>query len=233
MMNIDDGLSQARKDDIALSIIEDESRVTIVTAKDDMPFVKTAVYEVILALSESIRKLKESADPAAMKKEIADIGGRRDGDILSLVRPDCISLDLKGETKEEIIGELVDILDRRGRLEDRAQVLADVLQREKTMSTGMQHGIALPHGKTDGVRDIAIAVGIKKGGVDFESLDGEKSRLFIMVVSPRKTSGPHIQFLAAIGGVLKDEKLREEIIAADSGEIAAALMGGLNLTCRK
>jgi Kef-type K+ transport system membrane component KefB/mannitol/fructose-specific phosphotransferase system IIA component (Ntr-type) len=224
MMNIDDGLSQARKGDIALSIIEDESRVTVVTAKDDMPFVKTAVYEVILALSESIRKLRDSADPAALKKEIAGIGGRRDRDILSLVRPDCVSLDLQGETKEEIIGELVDILDRRGRLEDRGQALADVLRREKTMSTGMQHGIALPHGKTDGVRDIAVAVGIKKSGADFESLDGEKSRLFIMVVSPRKTSGPHIQFLAAIGGVLKDEKTREEIIAADSAEIAAALM---------
>ncbi|MDR2743190.1 MAG: cation:proton antiporter [Treponema sp.] len=224
MMNIDEGLSQARKDDIALSITEDESRVTIVTAKDDMPFVKTAVYEVILALSESIRKLKDSADPKAMKQEIAGIGGRKDGEILSLVRPDCISLDLKGETKEEIIGELVDILDSRGRLEDRDQVLSDVLQREKTMSTGMQHGVALPHGKTDGVKDIAVAIGIKKGGADFESLDGEKSRLFILVVSPRKTSGPHIQFLAAIGGVLKDEKIREEIIAAESGEIAAALM---------
>ncbi|MDR1863336.1 MAG: cation:proton antiporter [Treponema sp.] len=224
MMNIDEGLSQARKDDIALSITEEESRVTIVTAKDDMPFVKTAVYEVILALNESIQKLKDSADPEAMKKELAGIGGRRDEGILSLVRPDCVCLDLKGGTKDEIIVELVDILAGRKKLEDRDQVLADVLQREKNMSTGMQHGIALPHAKTDGVKDIAVAVGVKKAGVDFESLDGEKSRLFIMVVSPRKTTGPHIQFLAAAGGVLKDENIREAIIAADSRELAASLM---------
>ncbi|MDR2069831.1 MAG: cation:proton antiporter, partial [Treponema sp.] len=224
MMNIDDGLSQARKDDTALSIIEEEHRVTIVTAQDDMPFVKTAVYEVILALSESIQKLKDSADPKAMKKEIADTGGRRSGEILSLIRPDCISLDLRGETKEELVEELVDILARQGKLEDRDRVLADVLQREKTMSTGMQHGVALPHAKTDGIKDIAVAVGIKKAGIDFESLDGEKSRLFIMVISPRKTSGPHIQFLAAIGVRLQDEDIREEIIAADSRELAAVLL---------
>jgi fructose-specific phosphotransferase system IIA component len=223
MMNIDEGLSQARKDNIALSITEEESTVTIVTANDDMPFVKTAVYEVILGLNETIQKLKEFADPKAMKQELADLGGRKNEEILSLIRPECISLNLKGNTKEEILTELVDILDAQEKLEDRDQVLADVLQREKTMSTGMQHGIALPHGKTNGVKDIAAAVGIKKEGVDFESLDGEKSRLFILIVSPRKTTGPHIQFLSAAGGVLKDEDLREEIIAADSPELVADL----------
>jgi Kef-type K+ transport system membrane component KefB/mannitol/fructose-specific phosphotransferase system IIA component (Ntr-type) len=224
MMNIDEGLSQARKDNIALSITEEESTVTIVTAKDDMPFVKTAVYEVILGLNETIQKLKDSADPKTLKKELADLGGRKDEEMLSLIRPECISLDLKGNTKKEILTELVDILAAQEKLEDRDQALADVLQREKTMSTGMQHGIALPHGKTNGVKDIAAAVGIKKEGIDFESLDGEKSRLFILTVSPRKTTGPHIQFLSAVGGILKDEDLREEIIAADSPERAAALL---------
>jgi mannitol/fructose-specific phosphotransferase system IIA component (Ntr-type) len=88
----------------------------------------------------------------------------------------------------------------------------------------MQHGIALPHAKTEGVKDIAVAVGIKKEGVDFESLDGEKSRLFILVVSPKKTSGPHIRFLAAIGAVLDNEELRREVINVRSKDRAAALL---------
>jgi fructose-specific phosphotransferase system IIA component len=212
MMNIDEGLSQARKDDIALSITEEESSVTIETAKVDMPFVKTAVYEVILGLNEAIQKLKDSSDPQAMKKDLLDEKGRTSEDILSVICPDCICPDLKGETKEEIITELVDILAAQGKLRDRDEALKDVLQREKTMSTGMQHGIALPHAKTDGIADMAVAVGIKREGIDFESMDGEKSRLFILVVSPRKTSGPHIQFLAAIGAVLKDDAVREEVI---------------------
>ena len=224
MMNIDEGLSQARKDDISLSITEEESAVTIETAKTDMPFVKNAVYEVILRLSDTIQKLKDSADPAAMKKELLDKDARTSRNLLSLIEPETITLELKGETKEAIITEMVDMLAARGKLLDRGVVLADVFEREKAMSTGMEYGIALPHAKTDGIHDIAVAVGIKKAGVDFEAMDGQPSRLFIMVVSPRKASGPHVQFLAAIGAVLKDESLRKALVNAESVEEAVGLL---------
>jgi fructose-specific phosphotransferase system IIA component len=182
------------------------------------------VYEVILGLYDTIQKLKNSSDPKAMKREISSLKGQTREEVLSLIDPDCIILDLTGNTKEAIITELVDLLDFRGKLLNRDEALADVLRREATMSTGMEHGIALPHGKSDAVADICVAVGIKKDGVDFESLDGEKSRLFILVVSPKKASGPHIQFLAAIGAVLKDETLREQVISADFKEDAAFLL---------
>ncbi|MDR2069153.1 MAG: cation:proton antiporter [Spirochaetaceae bacterium] len=223
-MNIDEGLSQARKGDIALSIARQESAVTIETSQVDMPFVKTAVYEVILGLHDTIQKLKNSSDPQAMKQEISSLKGRSRGEVLSLIDPGCVILGLRGNTKEEIITELVDLLNARGKLLNRDEALRDVLQRERTMSTGMEHGIALPHGKSEAVADMCVAVGIKKEGVDFESLDGEKSRLFILVVSPKKTSGPHIQFLAAVGAVLKDEVLREQVINADFREDAALLL---------
>ncbi|GHV71668.1 sodium:proton antiporter [Spirochaetia bacterium] len=226
MMNIDEGLSQARKDDIALSITEEESKVTIETSRVDMPFVKTAVYEVILGLSDMIQRLKDSADPQAMKKDLLDKTGRTPEELLSLVIPECIEPDLKGRTKEEVITEMVDLLAFRGKLTNRDEVLKDVFQREASMSTGMQHGIALPHAKSDGAPDLAVAVGIKKEGIDFESADGEKSRLFILVVSPRKTSGPHIQFLAAIGAVLKNDETRQQVIDAGSKEKIASLLNG-------
>lgn len=216
IMNMDEGLSQARKDSIALSIEEDENKLTIATSKADLPLVKTAVYEVILELHNAIEALKTSSDPAALRKELADMDGRTDKDVLSLINPDTVCINLKGNTKREIIEEMVEMLDKQGKLLDKSQVLEDVLKREETMSTGMQHGIALPHGKSDGVADICAAVGIKKTGVDFESIDGELSRLFIMIVSPKKISGPHIQFLAAISAILKDESVREMVINADS-----------------
>jgi mannitol/fructose-specific phosphotransferase system IIA component (Ntr-type) len=225
MMNIDEGLSQARKDDVALSITEEENTVTIETSSEDLPFAKTAVYEVILALNDSIQKLKESSDPQRMKRELAGLEeGRMREDLLSLVRPELVILDLRGETKDDVLNELVDLLASRGRLLDRDQTREDVFRREQTMSTGMEHGIALPHAKTDGTADIQVAVGIKRDGVDFGSLDGEKSRLFIMVVSPKKTSGPHIQFLAAVGAVLKDGTVREKVIAAATADEAARLL---------
>jgi len=161
-----------------------------------------------------MRLLKETSDPSAMKKELLDGEGRMNQELLLLITPECVSMKLQGETKEEIITELVDILAIQGKLLDRDMVLHDVLEREKVMSTGMQYGIALPHAKTDGVGDMVVAVGIKKQGVEFDAVDGEKSRLFIMVVSPKKSAGPHIQFLASIGSVLNDDAIREAVINA-------------------
>jgi fructose-specific phosphotransferase system IIA component len=218
MMNIDEGLSQARKDDISLSITEEENKVTIVSARVDVPFVKTAVYEVLLGLSNSIEVLKSSSDPAAMRREISDLDGRQNRGLLPLIQPACISINLQGNTKDEIITELVDILDKNGKLSNRDEVLNDVFLREKTMSTGMQHGIALPHGKSDGVKEMCVALGLKKEGIDFDSIDNEKSKLFIMVVSPKKTQGPHIQFLASISGILQDDERRNQIMNAKSTE---------------
>ena len=225
LMSSDKSLCQVRKDDVSITIRENENIVTIETAKTDMPFVKTAVYEVILELHESIQKLKDSSNPEAMKKELMDSSaGRTSENLLTYISADCISLCLKGETKEEVISEMVDMLAAHGKLMDRDMVLNDVLEREKTMSTGMESGVALPHGRTDGIADLEVAVGVKKEGIDFGAMDNEKSKIFILVVSPKKSSGPHIQFLAAISAILMDENVREALMNASSPEEAAKLL---------
>jgi mannitol/fructose-specific phosphotransferase system IIA component (Ntr-type) len=99
-----------------------------------------------------------------------------------------------------------------------------MLEREKTMSTGMAHGITLPHAKIESVDEMAVAVGVKKAGIEFESVDGDKSKLFIMVASSKKYTGPHLQFLAAIGSVLEDTATCEAVINSASPEEAAGLL---------
>ena len=223
-MNVDEGLSQARKDDIVLIITEEAKSVSISTSKKDMPFVKNEVYEVLLELSHNIEKLKTSADPAEMKKDLMDPDARTTKDILALIDPEHFTLELKGGTKEEIITELVNIIADQDKLIDRQMVIADVLERENTMSTGMEHGIALPHAKTDGIHYNAVVVGIKKEGINFESIDGQLSRLFVLIVSPKKASGLHVQFLAAVGSILRDEALREAVINAATVHDAVDLL---------
>ena len=120
------------------------------------------------------------------------------------------------------------MLDAQKKLLNREMALYDVLEREKAMNTGMENGVALPHGRTDGIADLGVAIGIKNGGIDFGALDGEKSRLFILVVSPKKSSGPHIQFLAAIAAILMDESRREAVINAASPEEVVALLRSQN-----
>jgi mannitol/fructose-specific phosphotransferase system IIA component (Ntr-type) len=223
-MNIDEGLSQARKGDITLFIKEEEKILTIDTFEVDMPFVKTAVYEVIVELHEAIQKLKDSSNPQAMKKELSKMDDESHNELLLYITPECTSINLKGGTKEEIITELIDMLAAQGKLLDRDMVLRDVFEREQIMNTGMEHGIALPHARTDGVDELLVAMGIKKEGVDFGSMDGEKSRLFILMISPKKAAVPYLEFLAAVGSALHDDTALEMVINAHSPEMAVRLL---------
>lgn len=133
-----------------------------------------------------------------------------------LLSEDTIIFNLKGTTKEEIIREMVDLLVERGRIKDREEALRVVLEREQKMSTGMQHGIAIPHGKTDTVDKLVTAMGLKKEGVDFGSMDGKPSTIFIMTISSISRTGPHIQFLSEISQVLNDPDKRERILQAQN-----------------
>lgn len=93
------------------------------------------------------------------------------------------------------------------------------------MSTGMQHGIALPHAKTEGVTRIVAALGLKPEGVEFQSLDGEPAKVILLLASPSRQSGPHIQVLASAAALLNDEIRRTDLLAAQSVEEAAVILG--------
>jgi PTS system nitrogen regulatory IIA component len=131
-----------------------------------------------------------------------------------VLTPETVWVDLKADTKQGIIEEMVDRLVSAGRVRDRAAVLKAILDREAKMSTGMQNGVAIPHGKTDAVRELVAAVGIQKTGVDFESLDGLPCRIFILTLSPIKRTGPHMQFLAEVSRLISQPSEREKLLNA-------------------
>lgn len=136
--------------------------------------------------------------------------------LLDILSPDTTIVDLKGETKEEIIAELVDSLANSDAITDRDKVLQAVLEREKIMSTGIGDGIAIPHGKSDSVEQLIAALGTQRRGVDFEALDGEPAYVFFLLVSPANVSGPHIKALARISRLLKNDEFKKKLIAAES-----------------
>ena len=135
-----------------------------------------------------------------------------------LLAPKMVLTDLAGSTKEEVIENLVDLLMESGKIKDREAALACILAREQKMSTGMQNEIAIPHGKSDTVDELIVCVALKKEGIDFESLDGMPSKIFIVTISPLNRSGPHVQFLAEISQLLKEEEKREKLLAAETAE---------------
>ncbi len=218
LMNIDEGISQARKGDISISLVEDGNKLTVETDEADMAFAKTLVYEALVRLDDAMERLKSAYNPRSLLKDVAGHSGRNDRSFFKAIDPACAKPRLEATTKDEAIGELVGLLASAGKLDDPEEVLADVRSREAIMSTGMQHGVALPHGKSDGVDSLRIAVGIKPEGVDFDSIDGEPSRIFILIVSPKKDSGPHIQCLASIGSIMQDDATRRALVAAETPE---------------
>jgi PTS system nitrogen regulatory IIA component len=143
----------------------------------------------------------------------------------TVLTKETISLHLKGTTKEAVINELLDILVAAGKIQDRAAALSAVMDREQKMSTGMKHGIAIPHGKSATIRDLVACIGISDAPIDFDSLDHEPCRIFIMTLSPLEKTGPHLQFLAEISLLFKSAEKRGEILkAASSEEVLQILM---------
>jgi len=136
----------------------------------------------------------------------------------TIITTDAIDLHLKGTTKKEIINELLDILYRTGKIKDRDAALSAVMDREDKMSTGMKHGIAIPHGKTATTQDLVACIGISDVPVDFDSLDKQPCRIFIMTLSPVEKTGPHLQFLAEVSLLFKSSEKREEILNAKTPE---------------
>jgi PTS system nitrogen regulatory IIA component len=125
---------------------------------------------------------------------------------------------LKGDNKQAIISELLDLLVAAGKVKDKAAAQAAIMERESKMSTGMKHGIAIPHGKTSAVNDLMACFGISDHPVNFEALDGEPCRIFIMTLSPLEKTGPHLQFLAEISLLFKSNEKRAEMLKANSPE---------------
>lgn len=138
----------------------------------------------------------------------------------------CICLDLQGTDKQSIIEEMVDLLVAAGKVSDRRAALQAILDREAKMSTGMQNGVAIPHGKTPSVSTLHTAVAVRQTPIDFDALDGEPCNLFIMTLSPIDNTGPHIQFLSEISRVLADAGNRRRLAAASTPDEAIAVLCG-------
>jgi len=136
----------------------------------------------------------------------------------TIITTESIDLHLKGSTKKEIINELLDILHRSGKIKDRDAAFAAVMDREEKMSTGMKHGIAIPHGKTATTQDLVACIGISDNPVDFDSLDKQPCRIFIMTLSPVEKTGPHLQFLAEVSLLFKSSEKRDELLNAKTPE---------------
>jgi fructose-specific phosphotransferase system IIA component len=122
----------------------------------------------------------------------------------SLLKDNSIELNLEGRDKAEIIGELVDVVIKSGKARNKRALSDAILEREKLGSTAIGNGVAVPHAKIESAKQAVLAFGRSSEGVDFNSLDGEKTHLFFMLISPKDDIGAHLKILAKISHLIKD-----------------------------
>ena len=130
-----------------------------------------------------------------------------------------ILADLKARNKKGILEELVvPVAEIAGvSQKDLAKVL---MERERLGSTGIGGGIGIPHGKMKNLESLVLGFGLSRKGVDFESLDGQPTHIFFLLITPENNTGLHLKLLARISRILKNDPFKSRLlVAADSDEI--------------
>lgn len=138
--------------------------------------------------------------------------------LTQILEPTCVKVPVDGKDKESVITELVEILATNDLLADKNSVLQAVLMREQTRSTGIGSGIAIPHGKCKGVKELVMAIGISRDGIDFQSIDDKPVHIVVLLASPIDRTGPHIQALARISRLMLDEEFKNKLQNSSSAE---------------
>ena len=133
--------------------------------------------------------------------------------ITDFLHEGAVSIDLRADTKEGVIRELVGLLAKVSAIKDKdaLKLVHILLDREALGSTGIGQGVAIPHGKSDCVSQLVSAVGISQQGMNFDSLDGEVTHIFFLLVAPQDSAGPHLKALARISRLLKEKHFRESL----------------------
>ncbi|SFW35257.1 PTS fructose transporter subunit IIABC [Selenomonas ruminantium] len=136
--------------------------------------------------------------------------------ITDLLKNESIVLGASPADKAAAINQLADLMEAGGNLSDKEQYTKDVFAREASGTTGLGDGIATPHAKSAGVKAAGLAAMTVPTGMDFESMDGQPSRLFFMIAAPDSANDDHLAILSKLATMIMDPDFKEALIAAKS-----------------
>jgi PTS system nitrogen regulatory IIA component len=135
-----------------------------------------------------------------------------------ILTPECIISNLKAHDKKGALEELSGIITAQEPSLNKGYLLQVLLERERLGSTGIGEGIALPHGKVNKLDRLLVSFGRSLEGLSFDSIDEQPAYLFFLLVAPENSAGAHLQALAKISRLLKDNRFRQRLMDAKSSE---------------
>lgn len=137
---------------------------------------------------------------------------------------DRIILDLESRTKSDVLRELTHFAVEKGLAPPTAPILEGLEAREKLISTGVGDGVAIPHTRCEGPEEIFLILARSKRGIDFDSLDGGLTHLFMTIVGPVESDQEQLKLLSRTARFLKRREFREHVLAAASAEEIVGLL---------
>ena len=146
--------------------------------------------------------------------------------ITDILDRQAVVLDLDVHDKEEALQRLIDVLAASGNVSDVEQLRRVIIEREKLMSTGIGHGVALPHGKTSVVETSLAALATLRTPIDFDSLDDKPVSIIIMLVGTESNVGVHLRLLSRISRMVGSDAFRSSLLGAKSVDDVLALLAG-------
>ena len=127
-----------------------------------------------------------------------------------------ITPQLKARDKKAVLEELAELVSQNDPSIDKGTLVRVLVERERLGSTGIGDGVAIPHGKLNCVSEPVISFGRSMEGLDFDSMDGQPTHLFFLLIAPENSSGIHLQALAKIAKILKSSSFRERLMTSNT-----------------
>ena len=226
-------LYQFTRESSAFSVQNPGTLIVFTCAAQDRELVNTAMIEVAAGMEQSLRELRKPLDAALLRQRLqaaerAEPPPAASPAVVALrsfLAAGAMQPRLQATDKAGVIAELVELLRANGLVREPAAALRAVLEREQGFSSGLQHGIAVPHARTDVVDRLVCAVGLKPEGVAFDSLDDKPARIIVLALAPLHAAAPQLQFLAAVSQTLNDQG-RTALLACETPEDMYAVLTG-------
>lgn len=133
----------------------------------------------------------------------------------TLTEPSLITTDLKSSGKNDVLAELGTLLASKVAF-DAAKLTRILIERERLATTGIGEGVAIPHGKLDGLAQITVAIGLSRTGIPFDAVDGAPVRIFVALLAPNSSAGDHLRALGRLSKLLKSPDVRTRLLAERS-----------------
>jgi len=199
-----------------------EGEVVFECSENERSLVNTVMLELSSGVEQSLRELQRPLDDVLFRKNMqsaapASAAAVASGMLRNRFAIETLKPRLLATTKQGAISELVSLLYENGLVMDRERAVQAVFEREQSLSTGLEYGLAIPHARTDAVTRLVCAVGLKKEGLDFDAIDGKPVRIVILVLAPDSAATPQLQLIAQVCRLL-NEQGRAALLACETPE---------------